>query len=535
MKTTFIRRAAWLSFFFVGACDFSSIELDKVQGPTFKNTFALNLGSIQYSASELVETIEDETLQVQEGDDFSLTFIHQDTSFFDDIADFIVLEEDISNSDTYTPFDVSIPAQGSENVVVLPTETFDFEFNSDGDEKIDSTFFKGGRLEYTLSSPFNVQIDYVFTLIDVLDDSNNPVRFTNTLTESETSKTESISLRGLKNVAERVGDANIFNVSLDMTFTIPAGRAINAAEEMSIELSFRNPEFSAIFGDFGSEPVDVQEDTTTFDSFDEFNDGGLFLRNPSITMDFVNLFGIELGVSLDGVKSVDGSGVERELSGSVVDDLQFVDAPNDTQIGTAVNSSFSIDISNSNIDELLNNTPENLIFSVTATPNPVGSDNLNNYLFDSSYIEIRTRVEIPLDFRMDGFSKDFDLDLSGNDIDGADSLIINARVVNELPLNGSLDLSFRDANGNELYQIAAIDLIESPSIGSDGRAVDASESNASVRLDDEGIAAFLDAEEIIATVNVFTFDSENGTFVQIFSDYNLEIFLTAEGTVEVEL
>ncbi len=535
MKTTFIRQAAWLSLFIVGACDFDSIELDKVQGPTIKNTFAINLGSIQYTASELVETLEDETLEVQEGNDLSLALIHQDTSIFDDIDDFILLKDDISNSDEYTPFDTNIPAQLTENVVVIPTRIFDFEFNSEGGEKIDSTFFKGGLLEYTFSSPFNVQVDYVFTLIDVLDETNNPVRFISELTESEAGKTESIPLNGLKNVAERVGSANVFNVSLDLTFTIPAGKTISASEEVSIELSFRNTEFSAVFGDFGVEPKDVQEDTITFDSFDEFSDSGLFLRSPSIRMDFVNLFGVELGISLEAIKSRDESGAEIQLSGTVVDELQFVDAPNNNDLGKSVNSSFSIDIDNSNIDELLNRTPEHLIFSVSAEPNPIGSDNLNNYLFDSSYLEIRTRVEMPLDFRMDGFSKDFDLDLSGNDINGADSLIINARIVNELPLNGSLDLSFIDVNGSELYQIASLDLIQSPSIGSDGRTVDVAESNASVRLDNEGIEAFLDAEEIIATVNVFTFDSENGTFVQIFSDYKLEIFLTAEGTVEVDL
>ncbi len=535
MRTIVFQRTALLFLFFISACDFSSIELDKVQGPTIKNTFALNLGTITYSAGELIETLEDETLQVSEGDDLSLSFIHQDTSIFDDIAEFIFLEDEISNTDSYTPFDVDIPAQPSENVVVIPTETFDFEFSSEGGEKIDSTFFKGGTLEYTLSSDFDAQIEYVFTLIDVKDASNNPVIFSNTLNQGEGSKSESIPLNGLKNVAERVGASNIFNVSLDMTFTIPASTPINSAEEVTIELSFQNPEFSAIFGDFGSDAVDVQNDTTEFSSFDEFNEGGLFLRNPSITMDFVNLFGIELGVSLNGIKSIDDSNIETALAGEVVDELQFVDAPNNSQLGQSINSSFSIDITNSNIDELLNNTPENLLFSVAAIPNPSGSDNLNNYMFDSSYIEIRTTVEIPLDFRMDGFSKDFELDISGNDLESADSLIINARIVNDLPFNGSLDLSFRDEEGNELYQIASIDLIESPQVGSDGRTSSSAESNAIVRLNEEGIDAFLNSEEIIATVNVFTFDNEGGTFVKIFSDYSLEIFITAEGTVEVEL
>ncbi|MEO1255326.1 MAG: hypothetical protein AAFY41_10630, partial [Bacteroidota bacterium] len=62
MKTASTRKTAWLFLLLLAACDFSSIELDKVQDPTIKNTFAINLGTIQYSANELVETLEDETL-----------------------------------------------------------------------------------------------------------------------------------------------------------------------------------------------------------------------------------------------------------------------------------------------------------------------------------------------------------------------------------------------------------------------------------------------------------------------------------------
>ncbi|MEO1255638.1 MAG: hypothetical protein AAFY41_12275, partial [Bacteroidota bacterium] len=473
--------------------------------------------------------------QVLEGEDLSLSLIYQDTTVFNDIDEFIILDENISSSDDFTPFDVDIPAQPTENRFTAPTEIFDFEFNSQDGEKIDSTFFKGGSLSYTLTSDFDLEVDYILTLIDIRDLSNNPVIFENTLNEGEGSKSESIPLNGLKNVAERIGSSNIFNASLDLTFTIPAGTPINSSQEVRVDLIFEDTEFSAIFGDFESDSVEVQNDTIEFASLDELNEGGLFLKNPSVTLDFENFFGVELGISLDEVKSLNNGNTETMLMGEVVDELQFVDAPNELRLGEKVNSSFTIDITNSNIDELLNGTPDNILFSVSAIPNPPGADNIVNYMFDSSYLEIRTTMEIPLDFRMDGFSKDFDLEVSGNDLIGADSIVINAQILNDLPLDGSLDLSFRNESGTEIYSIPSISLIESPQIGSDGRTLSSAESRAIVRLDDAGIEAFLNTEEIIATVNVFTFDNESGTFVKIFSDYNLEIFLTASGTVEVEL
>lgn len=523
-----------LSIIFFGGCDFSSIELDKVKGPTLNNSFAFNIGNIKYTVSELVEDLEDEKLEVLEGDDLLLTFVYRDTTVFNNIDDFVILD-DIRNVERYGPFDVSIPAQPTETQVVLPTREFAFTFDPEGGESIDSTFFKGGTLSYTLTSDFNARIDYRFTLRDVQDADNNPVTFSSVLVQGQTTNSESIPLNGLKNVSRRVGSSNIFNVDLDLTFTIPAGTPINAGDEISVELLFNDPRFYAIFGNFGMDPVDVQEDSTEIDVFEEFNDGGLFLGSPSITMEFENKFGVELGIDLNGVKSVDADNSEILLAGDVVDNPQFVDAPNRFVLGQSVVSSFSIDTDNSNIDALLNSTPDRLVFSVIALPNPPESDNEINYLFDSSYLEIRSNVEIPLDLRMDGFSKDFDISISGSDLEDADSLVLNARVVNEIPFNGTLNLSFRNDNGDEVYVLNDIAIIESPTIGSDGRTTGTQESLSNIRLNEEGIEAFLETSEIVATINIFTFDDGAANPVKIFSDYQLEIFLTAEGKVEVEL
>lgn len=516
-------------------CSFDSIELDKVKGPVLNNTFAINLGNIRYTAGELIDNLEDETLEIEEGTDFSINFIIRDTSLFNDVNEFIIVENDVSNSDRFAPFSTNLPALPSEQVVAIPTETFEFEFFSEGGEQIDSTFFKGGTLEYTLNSNFGAQIDYIFTLNDVQSLAGDPVVFNNTLASSQPSLTENISLAGLKNISERVGDVNIFRVSLDMTFTIPAGTAISASDEISLELTFQNSEFSAIFGDFGTEFVEVQEDSIEIDAFDEFNEGGLFLADPSITLQIENKFGIELGLDLNGVTAVDEDGSEVPLTGTIVDNLQFIDAPNDQQVGESVTTSIAIDVNNSNIDELLNSTPEKIRFLMSATPNPVGSDNPNNYLFDSSYLEIVSITEIPLNLRMDGFSKDFEVEISGSDLNDAESLIINTRVLNEIPFTGTIDLNFRDENGNTIYTISDIAAINSPPVGSDGRTTEALETNESIRLDADGIDAFLQTEDIVATVFIFTFDSQSGESVEIFSDYQLEIYLTAEGRVEVEL
>ena len=518
----------------VSSCDFSSIELDKVKGPTIDNIFAVNIGNIKYTVSELVNDLEDESLEVVEGSDFSMSFVYRDTSVFDDIDSFVEID-DITNTASYSPFDVDVPATGSDAVITLPTENFEFEFDPEEEEQLDSTFFKGGNLEFNLTSDFDVQIDYTFTLRDVKNDAGEPVVFSGTLPQGTSGSSQSRSLAGLRNVLRRSGPSNIFEVALDVTFQVPAGISIAASDEITLELRFAQPEFAAIFGDFGIDRVEVQRDSILISAFDEFGEDGLTLNDPSITMDFKNTFGIEFGVNLENVSAIDSDNSTLTLEGSVVDNPQFIDAPNITQLGSSVASSFSIVKTNSNIDELINSTPNKIVFEVEGTSNPAGSDNLSNYLLDTSYLEIVTSVEIPLDLQMDGFSKEFELSVSGEDVEDLDSLKVNVSVINEIPFNGFLDMSFRDADGNTLYTISQIALIESPQVGPDGRTTEALTTNSSVTLDNEGIEAFLNSTDVVATMSIFTLGHDSNQSVKVFSDYRLEIYLTAEGKVSINL
>ena len=516
------------------ACDYNSLELDKVQGPTIENTFAFNLGSITYTVGELVEDIEDESLEIKEGEDFFLSFVYRDTTIFDNIDEFVVVE-DISNLDQYSPFPSDIPSLPTENVVAAPTKDFEFEFNPEGGEQIDSVFFKGGNMVYTIQSDFDAQIDYTLILHDLQDENGDPLTFVRTIPQGTSSDSQTTPMDGFKNVSRRVDEVNIYDVTMDMTFTIPPNTPISATDQISFEMQFLDSEFSAVFGAFGMDSVSVANDTIRIEAFEEFNEGGLSLRNPSITNEYINKFGIEFGMVFDSLIAIDFDDTEVFLSGDASDNPQFVDAPNGSQLGEAVNSTVVIDETNSNLDELLNTTPEQMVFVISAIPNVAGSDNLNNFLLDTSYLEVRSTIEIPFDFNMDGFSRDFDSEVSGSDLEDADSLVLEIQTLNDIPFSGVVDIAFNNADGEQLYQLTGISIIESPAPGSDGRTTQKVESSSTINLDREGIDAFLQTTDIVTTINVFTFGSESGEFVKIFSDYELEIYLKAAGKVSVDL
>ncbi|MDE0472421.1 MAG: hypothetical protein OXH57_10810, partial [Ekhidna sp.] len=470
------------------------------------------------------------------GSNSFVTLVQRDTSVYDDAEEFIAFEDEIVNEESWPPFSSDIPAKSSADTMTLATREFEFKFNPEDGEEIDSAFFKGGTLNYTLTSPFASQIAYTLTVTDVQDVSTgNTLVLTGTLVGGETSISDSTPLEGKKNVARREGSSNIFNVELDLIFIIPPDMAIDASEEITLEVVFEDAEFSAIFGSFDADPVEVQQKVIRISVFDDFSDDGLFLTEPTATLEFINTFGIEFGVSLANVKSVNSGVSEILLTGAVTADLQFVDAPNSSQLGESDITSIEMNVSNSNIDDLLSSTPDSLTFTVDATPNPPGSDNANNYLLDSSYLEIRTIVEVPLDLRMDGFSRDFTSSIDGTELSDADSITINLRTINEIPFDGTLDFSFQNDAGEVLYTLLGVESIESAEVGDDERTLRPVEKASVVRLNGEGIDAFLKTKKIIMTLNMSTFDTESGKSVRIYSDYRIDIFLTAQGKVAIDL
>ncbi len=517
----------------LSTCGLADLEFEKVQNPTITTELALPLGSISYTIKDLTEDIGDEVLEVVEGDEYFLSFIYRDTTEYSDHDSFIKID-DVSNNETYSPIVVDIPPVANSASIKLPIKEFEFEMEATRGEQIDSVFFGGGMLEYTLSSDFDFPVDYIFTLTDLRDEDNQPLTFDRSIAAAS-SDFQSYPLDGVKNISASQGGTNVFKVNLELTLQIPANTAVSASDQITLDMILKNTEIDAVFGDFGNDPISVQENSIEISAFEDAEFGELEVASMKISLEVDNRYGIEMGASLAGIKAVDADLNELLLSGNVVNDLQFVDAPNSEQIGEIVSSTITVDETNSNILDLINSLPTNMVFDITAEPNPLESDNENNFLFEDQFVEIRTIMEIPFEFKMDGFSKDISMSSPGSDLEDAESLVIKIVATNEIPFSGTLDLSFEDKDEEVLYVLSDIGIIESPEIGSDGRTIGSSEGLATITLDDDGLEAFLSSNKIVATINIFTFENALGNYVKIFSDYQLDIDLAVSGIIRVEL
>jgi hypothetical protein len=147
-------------------------------------------------------------------------------------------------------------------------------------------------------------------------------------------------------------------------------------------------------------------------------------------------------------------------------------------------------------------------------------------------------IEIPLDFKMSGFSTEVEFDISDIDIEDANSMDITLFTKNQLPIDGTVKLMILDANDNISYEISNLIILKSPPVGPDGRTTNTEESSETIELDQVGIDAFINGKTIVANIEVDSFDASNDIFVKIFSDYTIDFELSFSGefttTIEID-
>lgn len=515
-------------------CHIGDIELDKVKSPIYSPTAAILIGNASYTISELVDDLDDERLEVQEGEDFFLTFIYTDSASFENSQDFVQID-DVVNTATVDPGIDTPPSPVELRIPV--SQVFEFEFPASEDEQIDSVNYSSGTLEIDFSSDFNADVNYTLTIVGTSppgsDEDHQVLGTIDYRGSSPVVDRIVIDLEEFKTRLTNINGNNAFFLQFDGELIVPVGSSIQSSDVIDILFTIRNPTFSAVFGNFGNDVTELQNQSIDLDGFEDFGDVGLEILAPSITFTVNNGYGLPMGISLAGFKGINNDQDEIVLAGSIVDNLISINAPD--VAGENVNTVFSIDNTNSNIAELLSTTPIRIDIPVSATANPPGSNAVTNFLTDSSDVQLEAAVEIPLELRMDGFSRSFDFDISDFNIDDATEITIRILSTNEIPMSGSLDIMFVNDNNEVLHEVTNQPVLVSPNVGPDGRAVNVTTNSHDIVLDQAGIDAFVDATKVEASINVTSFDAANNTYVKIFSDYRLELELAFFGQFAIEL
>jgi hypothetical protein len=524
-------------FVFVGlmlvlsGCDINQLEFSDIETQEIEGLYALPIGEFNYTLSELIDELGDSSVSIEEDPETLLYSLVYNTSinYSATESDFIDIGN-ITNS-----FRIPLPqtAAAAEATTITIDTTLTFPYDANDGDALDSIIYATGGLDVLLNTGMT-SVSHTLTFEGLRNNSGNSVvmsgdSYPNVVTQN---------LSNHSNSFDRVDGQNLYDVRLVIEVDLGAGQSIPSGQSMDVSMSYYDQSFQTIFGNFGQDTVQFGETSFPVDFFESLGgEGALTFRNPQINMTFDNSIGIPIGVLFDEVYGISDS-VNTYLSGAATSSPQLIGTPGIDEIGESVSSTISLSGTNSNLNEIFGNTPNEIVFNLSGVSNPFDSTATNFYIPGSGQLDGEVEIRLPMEMQLNNLQRSISFDLAGGiDIQGTDSVTMRIVTLNLLPFSTALDVYFFDAAGDTLYQLDQSLVMATPFININFEADEAEPNVADIPLSHEGIEALVDTRRIDCVVTLNTPETLNSReiYPRWLSRYDLTVKLSTVIKLDLKL
>ncbi|MEO9805540.1 MAG: hypothetical protein ABJF04_19935 [Reichenbachiella sp.] len=519
-------------------CNTGELDFDDIKTPNLQSNNSVPIGQTTYTIKELIEKLEDPSIEITEDNTKLLSIAYRDTLTFNDYLTVIQLE-DISNPGVIQANSTPIAGSPSDQDVLIPTQNLSFEYSSPNNEELDSVKYSAGTITLDIQNGYATAIEYELTLNDVVNlSTGNPMVLSGTLPASG-SDNISESLIDHKTIVNYDGSKNLFTGQFNGILKVKTGDFINGTEFINYTLTITGADFSEIFGWFGNKNIAIESKTISVDFFDGISENSVEFGDPQINFLIDNSFGVPMGLNLDGLSSSNANGVSVNLSGDITATPQLVRAPSTSQVGTTQSSIIEVNNTNSNLPDLLAISPNQFAIDVSATANYNNDSNTGdrNFVSSSSAVQVITEINLPLNLKLQNLSRDFGTGVEGFDFEDADTIRLILTTVNQLPIEGTITMQFLAADSSVLHEKPDIAFLQSPEVPISGRIEEPITAKDTVTIfkgEGNGYQELLDASILNIVTNITSYQAADGTYVKIFSDYELILKVGVQANTNYE-
>ena len=384
--------------------------------------------------------------------------------------------------------------------------------------EVNSSFKHSGSL--TISSP-NVFIsgDTLSEIITIADISGNFVH------------TNMISLDGSKIILDNsIPGTTILPLNFNLEM-VSSGAPVSEGDKCDITISFVNLDFYSIHGYVGDYEVLFDAGGVEVQLFAEQIAGGnLFFFDPRIHLEINNSYGVPVSVQLLDVMA---KSKINDVTTPVVFEVDtfMINAPE--IIGSSAFTEIVIDRSICNIPEVLETQPNEFFFKAKAITNPGGSStSSNNFVTDSSNVDVDFMVIMPIWLRAEGFSLndtvEFNLEEEfGELLDFLRYLRVTLNITNGLPMKADIQVYFTD----EFYIVidsmfhADRAFLEPAVIDGEDKVSERITLENRIEFTEERLEAIKGTKHAIVKADIETARAEEKRFVKFLSDYVIDFDL----------
>jgi hypothetical protein len=532
-KSDFIKQASLakqLMFVAIMALTFQSCIKDnfdtkKIAEIKYNPKFAVPLVYSSLSMSDILN-LKNANDSLQTGSDGSLTLIYTDNIISQDASSISAFNiPNQSQVVTISTTTISGVISNGNSVTTSHTQTITVTSSS----QLSSVILKGGTLDLSFSSGIKSNVDIV---ISIPGATKSGVAFSQTVTLNYTGTTPvtaspSFDLTGYDFDLSQGGTTyNQFDVNYTVKVYGPA--TITGTEQFSIGVAMDSLAYSKIVGNIGQHIITGKTDTIAVTIFNHSIGAASFqFLNPKVKLIAYNSFGVPIDAQLTQLSGDNLTGTSNILQSSSTPFPIAIASPNLSQAGQTLMASDSLTTTNSNIVSVFNQTPKNIIYTLSAQTTTVSASQ-TDFVLDTSKFRLNLEVELPLNgtnfkFAMvdtEAFS------ISSTITDNLSSGLLRISNTNGFPIDVNMQVYFVDSLFNKLDSLLTSEqpLIASGIINSAGVVTTPTITNTDITIDSARLKKLVSTKQVLIYAKVNTVNS-GATPVKIYSNYTLEVKL----------
>jgi hypothetical protein len=339
---------------------------------------------------------------------------------------------------------------------VFKTKDKNGEFIFSNNEKIDSINLSSVQMVLNVSSGFHHTGNLTIYSDNILLEGK-PFRKVIKISDPNGNFTYSLdsTITNVKLILENSNpDTTFLPLKFDLAL-INSGAIVQPDEKCEITMSFRQNEFTSMFGYLGEYDILETNGQIDLSLFNESVQGGtLSFADPRLAITINNSYGIPIQIDLSGTSFssiITGTSVPIIFNPGV--NPFTIAAPVIDSIGKSSYSEVPINKDNSNILDAMEILPNHLNYNTAAITNAMGPSGPYNFVTDSSTMDLGLQLVLPLWVKAEGYALedtvDFDFEEQfGSNVDYIEYFRLSMYASNGIPIEVKLQAYFTDASYN---------------------------------------------------------------------------------------
>ncbi len=311
------------------------------------------------------------------------------------------------------------------------------------------------------------------------------------------------------------------------THLVSDGSEVNLGNPVLILLDSMRHTYAE--GYLGQIVYPVPRDTIEIRLFDLFEEGNIYFEEPSLTISVNNSFGFPTRAKFEEFNAITDDGTVIPLGNAQLNQGIDINYPTLNQVGQFAATSFVVDQSNSNLEDMVGQPIRYIDYEFIPTANPDEDPSIIGFVTDSSAVSLDMILELPLYGKSNNFTV---LDTMDFDLQDADDRISSAKfrleTENSFPVEIKVQLYFLDQNAvviDSLNTNFEESIVAAAPIDMNGKSIGISEKRTDIEMNASRFAQIkATATNVLLKASVTTAD-QGQTSVRIYADNELTLKL----------